>query len=66
VPLCRTHHREIHRCGDEEAWWQNIGIDPLASARMLWLETRPLPKREGTSTNSEAGDDVSNATRLGK
>jgi len=19
VPLCRTHHREIHRCGDEEA-----------------------------------------------
>ena len=21
VPLCRGHHREIHRCGDEGAWW---------------------------------------------
>jgi hypothetical protein len=20
VPLCRGHHREIHRCGDEAAW----------------------------------------------
>ena len=22
VPLCRGHHREIHRCGDEAAWWK--------------------------------------------
>jgi hypothetical protein len=21
VPLCRAHHREIHRCGDEGSWW---------------------------------------------
>jgi hypothetical protein len=21
VPLCRGHHREVHRCGDEAAWW---------------------------------------------
>src|SRR5262249_26633443 len=21
VPLCRSHHREIHRCGDEQGWW---------------------------------------------
>jgi hypothetical protein len=21
VPLCRTHHREVHRQGDEAAWW---------------------------------------------
>ena len=20
VPVCRGHHREIHRCGDEAAW----------------------------------------------
>ena len=20
VPLCRGHHREVHRCGDEAAW----------------------------------------------
>ena len=45
VPLCRTHHREIHRCGDEESWWRNIGIDPLAAARTHWLETHPLSRR---------------------
>src|SRR6201999_999533 len=21
VPLCRTHHRELHRRGDERIWW---------------------------------------------
>jgi hypothetical protein len=35
VPLCRTHHREIHRCGNEEAWWQNMRIDPLRPPRVL-------------------------------
>jgi ERF superfamily protein len=42
VPLCRTHHREVHRCRDESSWWQQNTIDPLAAARALWLETRPL------------------------
>jgi hypothetical protein len=44
VPLCRTHHREVHDCGDESSWWNNTGIDPLATARALWLETHPLPR----------------------
>jgi hypothetical protein len=35
VPLCRGHHREVHRCGDEVAWWENRGIDPIAAARVL-------------------------------
>ena len=43
VPLCRGHHRELHRCGDEAAWWRNAGIDPTTAARALWLETHPLP-----------------------
>jgi ERF superfamily len=42
VPLCRSHHRQIHRCGDEGSWWQKNGIDPLAAARTLWLQTHPL------------------------
>jgi hypothetical protein len=42
VPMCRTHHREVHRCGDESSWWQQNAIDPLVAARALWLETRPL------------------------
>jgi len=40
VPLCRGHHREVHRCGDEAAWWRKVGVDPTVTARALWLETR--------------------------
>jgi hypothetical protein len=43
VPLCRGHHREVHRCGDEAVWWNDIGINPTAAARILWLSTHPLP-----------------------
>jgi hypothetical protein len=46
VPLCRAHHREVHRCGDEGLWWQNTGTDPLVAARTLWLETHPLLREE--------------------
>jgi hypothetical protein len=42
VPLCRGHHRELHRHGDEAAWWRKTNVDPLASARALWQETRTL------------------------
>ncbi|MGA8694600.1 MAG: ERF family protein [Xanthobacteraceae bacterium] len=57
VPLCRTHHREIHRCGNEESWWQNRGIDPQMAARALWLETHPLPRAEASATSNEATGD---------
>jgi hypothetical protein len=59
VPLCRGHHREVHRCGDEAAWWEKAGINPSAAARALWLKTRPLPTKPGIesmeSTRAEAG-----------
>jgi hypothetical protein len=42
IPLCRGHHREVHRSGDEAAWWEKTGIDPTTTARALWLETHPL------------------------
>jgi len=48
VPLCRGHHRETHRSGDEAAWWKNAGVDPTIAARALWLETHPLPTMEAT------------------
>jgi len=44
VPLCRGHHREVHRSGNEAAWWTNASIDPTIAARALWLETHPLPR----------------------
>jgi len=55
VPLCRGHHREVHRCGDEAGWWKKAGIDPIVAARALWLETRPLPT---------ASDKIEGATSL--
>ncbi|MGB6286805.1 MAG: ERF family protein [Xanthobacteraceae bacterium] len=54
VPVCRTHHREIHRCGDEASWWRNSGIEPLVAARALWLATHPLPREGATAANNEA------------
>jgi hypothetical protein len=36
VPICRLHHRELHRRGNERAWWQRQGIDPLPIAATLW------------------------------
>jgi hypothetical protein len=36
VPICRLHHRELHRRGNERSWWDGQGIDPLATAATLW------------------------------
>jgi hypothetical protein len=36
VPLCRGHHRAVHRSRDERAWWRQAGIDPIKVARKLW------------------------------
>jgi len=40
VPVCRLHHRELHRHGDEAAWWNEINIDPLPIALRLWQQAR--------------------------
>jgi hypothetical protein len=40
VPVCRIHHRELHRSGDEAAWWQKLNIDPIPVAARLWRHTR--------------------------
>lgn len=36
VPLCRAHHHELHRHGNERAWWANLQIAPLPIAQELW------------------------------
>jgi hypothetical protein len=49
VPLCRSHHRALHRYGDEAAWWEANKADPIAVARELWQQTRrKAPAEEGS------------------
>src|SRR5262245_27542566 len=43
VPLCRGHHRELHRVGNEVVWWQDRRIDSLEFAKSLWNQTHPNP-----------------------
>jgi hypothetical protein len=40
VPLCRVHHRDLHRGSDEKKWWEAAKIEPMEVARRLWRETR--------------------------
>ena len=42
VPLCREHHRQLHRSGNEPAWWHDMSVEPLAVAKVLWEETHPI------------------------
>jgi hypothetical protein len=68
VPLCRGHHREIHRYGDEAAWWRNTRIDPMVQARVLWLRTHPRPHKsestiEGGATAGRSRQERSAAGR---
>jgi hypothetical protein len=67
VPLCRSHHRAVHRAGDEQAWWKQAGIDPIKVARKLWKQTRiaegriePDPTAQGAPSDrtSRPGGDA--------
>jgi hypothetical protein len=61
VPLCRGHHREVHRSSDEAVWWRNIGIDPIVAARSLWLKSHPLPADFGASRRKRLAGALSRA-----
>ena len=62
VPLCRAHHRAVHRAGDELAWWKSAGINPLPTARKLWKRTRTNEGRIGPEQMMEATDADSRQT----
>ncbi len=59
VPLCRLHHRELHRRGNERAWWQSYGVDPLAVAARLWAMTHALE-------DPAAGEKINHPMRNGR
>jgi hypothetical protein len=51
VPICRLHHRELHRRGDEAAWWTGLNIDPVPIAFSLWRSTH----RDGAFSSPAGG-----------
>jgi hypothetical protein len=72
VPLCRGHHRAVHRSHDERAWWRQAGIDPIKIARRLWKETHGIGRRRpqrpalrrphGVATSSDPKNEDMSAT----
>jgi ERF superfamily len=73
VPVCRLHHREIHRHGDEKLWWKEINIDPLPIALRLWKQGRTngilptltpqVPKKEVVVSTDNSGGAAEGGTR---
>jgi hypothetical protein len=42
LPMCADDHTALHARGDERAFWQALGIDPLQAAERLWLESEAI------------------------
>jgi hypothetical protein len=64
VPLCRVHHRAVHRARDERTWWRAAGVDPDPVARKLWKDTRidegrlePSSTAQGPASNRTSKPD---------
>jgi ERF superfamily len=55
VPLCRTHHRELHQRGNELKWWQQLNVDPLDTAQRLWRATHRGSEATASTAASVAG-----------
>jgi hypothetical protein len=60
VPICRVHHRELHRAGDEAAWWGRLNIDPLPVALKLWQQTRS-DRELAPMTDTQSGKNTERA-----
>jgi hypothetical protein len=53
VPLCRTHHQDLHRHGNEKAWWANMQIAPMPIAKQLW-DVSQTDGQEGAAVMANA------------
>jgi hypothetical protein len=55
VPLCREHHQDLHRHGNEVAWWNNVQIAPIEVAKDLWQITLLQPDPSNMPPESPHG-----------
>jgi hypothetical protein len=58
VPLCRSHHQDLHRHGNELGWWANMHIEPLPIARRLWQTSRIHDESSSTKATSTADSQI--------
>ena len=45
VPICHTHHMEIHHDGNEKRWWIFQGVDPIEWAEENWRKYNETRQR---------------------
>jgi hypothetical protein len=67
VPLCRDHHLDLHRYGNETAWWANLQIVPTEAAKDLWqttlLDSDQSPERKALPQPSDGGNHRADSRR---
>ncbi len=52
VPLCASHHDEVHRAGNEKSWWKSHGLNAIEIAEQLWARSKCGP---GTNRETKPG-----------
>jgi hypothetical protein len=64
VPVCRLHHRELHRYGDEASWWAGVGVDPPSVALELWRRSRSAGYRRFLSVVQDNEKEIKDRNAL--
>ncbi len=64
VPICRLHHRELHRGGNERAWWEKQEIDPLPVAAKLWAKTHEIAAAPNLAGDTDLATHFNNRKRV--
>jgi DNA recombination protein Rad52 len=62
VPLCATHHHQLHNTTKEREWWQERKIDPLMIAGSLWRESQrrsPMPEQKPAHSQTDLAQGAS-------
>src|SRR6202035_465931 len=63
VPICRLHHRDLHRRGKENSWWEERGIDPLPIAAKLWTTSNANASASNDDTRAVEREPALNGNR---
>jgi hypothetical protein len=59
-----VHHDELHRVGNEKAWWLNHGVDPLKVAAELWAFTLRGERIEDNNSDKVGSEPSPNDTGI--